>query len=111
VNTHAWQIFSIDELTRGLDGAEPEFREFLRTPSLSCAVYHLPAGSRDMQAPHLEDEVYLVVSGKARLRVDNQERAIGPGNILFIQATSEHSFFDIDRDLTLIAIFGPSTFK
>ena len=106
----AWQVFSIDELTHGLGGNdnEPAFSKFLRTPTLSCAVYRLPAGARDMQAPHLEDEVYIVVGGHARLRVGGEEREIKAGNILFIQATSEHSFFNIDEDLTLVAMFGPA---
>jgi len=105
---NAWQVFSIEELTRGLEGSEPTFSEFLRTPTLSCAIYRLPAGARDMQAPHLEDEVYFVVSGHARLLVSGEEREVKAGNILFIQATSEHSFFNIDEDLTLVAMFGPA---
>ena len=104
----AWQIFAIDELAAKLAGQEPRFYEFLRVTTLSCAVYRLPAGARDMQAPHLEDEVYFVVDGRARLRIAGHEREVRPGNILYVRATSEHSFFDIEEDLTLIAIFGHS---
>lgn len=104
----AWQVFSIEELTRDLKGNEPIFSEFLRSDSMSCAVYRLPAGARDMQAPHFEDEIYYVVGGRAHLRVGDEECEIKPGNILYVQATSEHSFFDIVEDLTLVAIFGPA---
>jgi len=75
---------------------------------MSSAVYRLPAGAKDMQAPHLEDEVYFVVEGKARLRVNDEDQEVGPGSILFVQATAEHSFFDITEDLTLLAFFGPT---
>ncbi|MBL8453545.1 MAG: cupin domain-containing protein [Zoogloea sp.] len=75
---------------------------------MSCALYRLPAGARDMQAPHLEDELYMVLEGRARLRVDGQEQEVGPGMVLFVGATTEHSFFDITEDLTLMAMFGPS---
>lgn len=108
MSNNAWQIFSIDELTRNLEGKKPVFVEFLRAPTLSGAVYRLPAGARDMQAPHLEDEIYLVVSGHAWLQIGNEKREVRAGNILYVQATSEHSFFNIDEDLTLVAIFGPS---
>ncbi len=101
-----WQVFQMDELIRRVAGSEPRFHEFLRVPSLSCAVYRLPAGARDMQAPHLEDEVYLVISGRARLRIGEQEHDVRNGSILYVRATSEHSFFDIEEDLTLIAFFG-----
>ena len=59
-----------------------------------------------MQAPHLEDEVYFVVSGRARLKVGGQEQEVSAGKILFVRATSEHTFFNIEEDLTLVAIFG-----
>ena len=102
----AWKIFSIDELLPKVQGDDPCFLEYLRMPGLSSAVYRLPAGSRDMQAPHLEDEIYFVVEGKARLKVGNEDKEVGPGSILYVRATEEHSFFDITEDLTLLAFFG-----
>jgi mannose-6-phosphate isomerase-like protein (cupin superfamily) len=102
-----WQVFDIADLERRVAGARtPAIVEFLRTSSLACAVYRLPAGARDMQAPHLEDELYFVVRGRAKIRVGEQTQDVAPGQLLYVRATSEHSFFDIDEDLTLIAIFG-----
>jgi mannose-6-phosphate isomerase-like protein (cupin superfamily) len=101
-----WSVFKIEELVRGVDGKEPRFIEFLRAATLSCAVYRLPAGARDMQAPHLEDEVYFVVAGRATLKIGEQEHRVGPGHMLYVKATTEHSFFRIEEDLTLIAVFG-----
>lgn len=102
----AWQVFRLDALAAKVAGADTRFIEFLRAPTLSCAVYRLPAGARDMQAPHLEDELYFVLSGRAKLRVDGQEHAVQPGTLLYVRATSDHSFFDIEEDLTVIAVFG-----
>jgi mannose-6-phosphate isomerase-like protein (cupin superfamily) len=107
MNDRAWQVFDIAELERRINGAKaPAIAEFLRTASLSCAVYRLPVGARDMQAPHLEDELYFVVRGRAKIRIAGQEHEVRPGRLLYVRATSEHSFFDIEEDLTLIAIFG-----
>lgn len=106
MSANEWSVFSLDELTRRVQGKEARFVEFLRTPGLSCAIYHLPAGARDMQAPHLEDEVYFVVSGRAKLEVAGEQHDVKPGKILFVRATSEHSFFNIEDDLTLVAVFG-----
>lgn len=103
----AWKVFYLPELLERIGGDEPCYFEYLRMPGLSSGVYHLPAGAKDMQAPHLEDEIYLVIEGKARLRVAEQEREVGPGSILYVQATAGHSFFDIEEDLTLLAFFGP----
>lgn len=108
MSTHAWQVFDLEELKRKVVGAQPQFLEFLHSTQLSCALYHLPAGARDMQAPHLEDEVYVVLGGLAHLRMDGEEREVKPGMVLFVSATTEHSFFDIEQDLTLLAVFGPT---
>ncbi len=103
---HEWQVFTLEELSAKVEGKEARLFEFIRTPALSCMAYRLPAGSRDMQAPHLEDEIYFVLSGRARVRVAGQERKVAPGNILFVRATLEHSFFDIEEDLVVVAVFG-----
>ena len=106
---NAWQVFKLEDLTAAVAGQEePRFHEFLSLPGLSSAIYRLPAGAKDMQAPHLEDEIYYVVSGKASLKVKDQVQDVGPGSILYVQATTEHSFFDITEDLTLLAFFGPA---
>ncbi len=102
----AWQIFQLEELAAKVEGTEPRFFEFLRVPTLSSAIYRLPAGAKDMQAPHLEDEIYLVIEGRARLRIGTQEHEVRRGTILYVKATADHSFFDIEEDLTLLSFFG-----
>lgn len=102
----AWKVFHLDELMPKVQSAEPCFFEYLRMPGLSSAIYRLPAGSKDMQAPHLEDEIYFVVEGKATLKVGDGEKQAIPGTILYVRATEEHSFFNITEDLTLLAFFG-----
>ncbi|MGH0032546.1 MAG: cupin domain-containing protein [Myxococcota bacterium] len=101
-----WKAFELDEeIEKQLASGRP-YSEFLRVPSLSCGVYSLPAGAKDLQGPHDEDEVYLVVKGRARLRVGGEERRVGPGSLLYVNATSQHSFFEIEEDITLLVFFA-----
>jgi quercetin dioxygenase-like cupin family protein len=69
-------------------------------PSLSCGVYTLPAGSKDLQNPHDEDEVYFVIDGLARVRVGTEEREVKRGSILYVGGSAEHSFIEIEEDMT-----------
>ncbi|MDO9449459.1 MAG: cupin domain-containing protein [Rugosibacter sp.] len=108
MSAHAWQVFDLADLRKKVEGTEPRFMEFLRSSQMSCAMYRLPAGALDMQAPHLEDEIYIVLDGLARLRMGDEEREVRPGMVLFVSATTEHSFFNIEEDLTLLAVFGPA---
>jgi mannose-6-phosphate isomerase-like protein (cupin superfamily) len=101
-----WKKFDLsEELEKHAETSAP-YHEFLRRPSLSCGIYTLAAGAKDLQGPHDEDEVYYVVSGKARLRVDGDEQTVQPGSILYVRATSDHSFFEIEEDMTLLVFFA-----
>ena len=60
------------------------YQEFMRQPSMSIGLYVLEAGAEDPQTPHAEDEVYFVISGRATVRVDGRDSAIGPGSVVFV---------------------------
>lgn len=101
-----WKTFNLlDEIENQASSGSP-YREFLRVPSLSCGIYTLAEGSKDLQGPHDEDEVYLVIKGKAKLRIDDRVVSVGPHSVLYVHATAEHSFFEIEEELTLMVFFG-----
>jgi mannose-6-phosphate isomerase-like protein (cupin superfamily) len=101
-----WQVFDLQEVRDKLKGEAVEYLEFLNVPALNCGIYFLAAGSTDMQAPHDEDEVYMVLDGRARMRLGDEERAVGPGSLLYVSATTQHSFFEIEEDMTLLVMFA-----
>lgn len=101
-----WQTFDIPKLVEGLQGKSVEYREFLNVDALSCGLYHLDAGSKDMQSPHDEDEVYYVISRRAQLSIGEKVREVSAGSLLYISATEEHTFFEIEEDMTLLVFFA-----
>jgi mannose-6-phosphate isomerase-like protein (cupin superfamily) len=101
-----WLVFQLSELLAHVEPGNVRFHEFLRTPSLSCSVYHIPAGSKEMESMHEEDELYFVLEGKARLRVEEEDHAVEKGTIMYVRSASDHAFFDIEEDLTVLAFFG-----
>ena len=101
-----WLIFQLPELLAKITGGQVRFQEILRTPSLSCSIYHIPAGSREMQNAHEEDELYLVLAGRARLRIEDVEHVVAEGTLMYVQNACDHAFFDIEEDLTVLAFFG-----
>lgn len=84
------------------------YHEFIRTHDLSVGVYVLPAGGADPQGPHTEDEVYYVASGRATIRVGDEERAVQTGSVVFVGADVEHRFHDIEEELVILVMFGPA---
>ena len=100
--------FDLADLTAAQrEGGKP-YHEFLRKDSLSVGLYVLPAGVTDGQQPHAEDEVYYVIGGRGRFRTGEEDRAVGPGAVLFVAAGVEHRFHGITEDLTLLVFFAPA---
>ena len=106
MNEKDWLVFQLPELLAKVERNGVKFHEFLRTPSLSCSVYHIPVGSKEMQGVHEEDELYLVLEGKARLRVEEEDHTIEKGTLMYVRAACDHTFFDVHEDLTVIAFLG-----
>ena len=103
MNTH-----NIDMLLAEIAKANKKYLEFIRTPDLSVGVYRLRAGERDEQKPHTEDEVYYVISGRAKFKCAADVHDVGPGAILFVTRGVEHRFIDIVEELVVLVFFGPA---
>ena len=80
-------------------------------PSLSAGLYTLPAGGVDPQRPHGEDEVYYVASGRGRILVGTDDRAVGPGTVVYVPAGVEHRFHTIAEDLSILVFFAPAEYS
>lgn len=109
-STPKWAAFTLAELARRQQAGERPYFEFLRVPAMSAGVYRLPAGGLDRQRPHQQDEMYSVVSGKARFRAgdDREGIPVGPGAVLYVPAMVEHKFFAIEEELTVLVFFAPA---
>jgi quercetin dioxygenase-like cupin family protein len=100
------QIFNLSSLVAESERSDQRWREFLRVPYLSMGLYLLKAGQADEQQPHAEDEVYIVMGGKASFRAGGQEQFVGPGSVIFVERAVEHRFVDITEDLTVLVMFA-----
>ena len=104
------EAFELDALLRERAESGRPYHEFIRTHDLSVGLYVLPAGATDPQGPHTEDEVYHVVSGRAQIRVGDEDRAVSAGSVIFVGADVEHRFHDIDEELVVLVVFGPAEY-
>ena len=84
------------------------YLEFLRVPDLSAGLYVLAAGAVDTQAPHTEDELYVVLSGRGELRVGGVSKPVGVGSLCYVRAGEEHAFHSVVESLRLLVVFGPA---
>jgi len=102
------QAFELADLQARQAASGKLYLEFLRVPALSTGLYVLPAGGTDPQKPHAEDEVYYVISGRARFTCEDQEIPVQAGTTIYVAANDAHRFHDIEEDLVVLVFFAPA---
>lgn len=69
--------------------------------------WYAPRGA-DAQAPHAQDELYIVVTGQGHFRRGEERLPFGPGDAIFVPAQMPHRFEDFSEDLGVWVVFyGP----
>lgn len=102
------KAFELTEIVQRQAESRRIYYEFLNEGTLSMGRYLLPAGGKDLQQPHNEDEVYYVLSGKALIRVGEEDRPVQAGSIIFVAAHIPHYFHSIAQDLDIMVFFAPA---
>ena len=105
------QAFELSQLIQDRGKIGKLYLEFLHVPDLSMGLYQLPRGGMDPQSPHAEDEVYYVVSGKAQIKVADEDRAVQAGSIVYVEKNVGHRFHSIEEDLTVLVFFAPAEYS
>ena len=105
------QAYELTQLISQRADSNKLYLEFLKVPDLSMGLYVLPAGGIDPQSPHLEDEVYYVVSGRAKIQVADEERDVQAGSIVYVAKNVKHRFHSIEEELTVIVFFAPAEYS
>ena len=100
--------FDLDAVRRAMDAMDSKWKEFMRGETLSMGVYRLKAGEPDLQKPHTEDEVYVVLRGRASFVAGENQQAVSGGTVIFVEAGRDHRFVDIVEDLEAFVLFTPS---
>jgi mannose-6-phosphate isomerase-like protein (cupin superfamily) len=78
----------------------------LRRGTLDVAL-SIP-GSPKTQAPHAQDEIYVVIRGRGVLLHGGRRDPFEAGDLLFVAAGVEHQFEDHSADLAVWRVFyGP----
>jgi mannose-6-phosphate isomerase-like protein (cupin superfamily) len=101
---------NVFDFSKLLAQSTERYLEFVRVSSFSVGIYVLEDGAIDHQKPHLEDEVYYIASGQAKMRIgsdgDMRNFDVSPGTIIYVPAQVQHAFYDITERLAVLVFFG-----
>ncbi|WP_328720606.1 cupin domain-containing protein [Streptomyces sp. NBC_00247] len=102
------KAFRLDELEAERAANDGAYLQFLRERNMSVGLYALDAGALDPQSPHSQDEVYLVVSGRASITVGVETTVVSRGSVVYVPAGVAHKFHHITEDLRVMVVFSPA---
>ncbi|MFF4318551.1 cupin domain-containing protein [Streptomyces sp. NPDC001568] len=101
------KAFRLDELEAERAANDGAYLQFLRERNMSAGLYALEAGQSDPQQPHLQDEVYFVVSGRASITVGEETTVVANGSVVYVPAGVPHKFHHITEPLKVLVVFSP----
>lgn len=89
-----------------LSQQDSPFKALFKHATLSVEVYK--PEKVDLQQPHEQDEVYVVISGEGEFMNGGVRVNFGPGDFLFVPAGVEHRFENFSDDFsTWVIFYGP----
>ncbi len=59
----------------------------------------------DSQQPHMQDEIYVIVSGNSKFDRNGEIINCGTGDVIFVPAGIEHRFINFSKDFATWVIF------
>ncbi|MBA6439326.1 MULTISPECIES: cupin domain-containing protein [Streptomyces] len=101
------KAFRLDELEAERAANDGAYLQFLRERNMSVGLYALNAGQPDPQSPHGQDEVYVVMSGRASVTVGMETTQVARGSVVYVPAGTPHKFHHITEDLRVLVVFSP----
>lgn len=98
---------SIESATAQLEQQQGQlFITLLRHGTMFVELY-IP-DKVDLQTPHKQDELYVIISGTGQFFNNGERHPFGPGDVLFVPAGIEHRFEDFSDDFkTWVVFYGP----
>lgn len=103
----AMRVFRLDELDAERSANRGAYLRFLSERTMSAGLYALAPGELDTQQPHRQDEIYLVVSGRAAITVGQETAQVARGSVVYVPAGVPHRFHHITEELRVLVVFSP----
>ncbi len=86
--------------------SESLFTRVMEHGSMSVELYR-PVKT-DLQTPHSQDELYIVISGSGEFINNGEHTAFKPNDVLFAAAGTSHRFKNFTDDFsTWVIFYGP----
>jgi mannose-6-phosphate isomerase-like protein (cupin superfamily) len=95
---------SLADALSQLEGSNGQlFAKVMERGRMSVEIYR-PVKT-DLQIPHQQDELYVIISGSGEFINNGNQTTFAPGDVLFVAAQMEHRFEHFTDDFATWVIF------
>ena len=94
---------SPDKAIEALTKIDTKFVQLLQHGSMTVEYY--APDKVDLQTPHKQDELYIIISGSGKFINGNETVDFKPHDVLFVPAGAEHRFINFSDDFATWVIF------
>jgi mannose-6-phosphate isomerase-like protein (cupin superfamily) len=94
-----------ESVRRRLADGGRRVRDRAHLAGLELGVYVLVAPEPDLQQPHEDDEVYVVLEGYGVLEIEGETVELREGQAAFVPAGADHRFVGYEN-LSVLVIFA-----
>ena len=81
-------------------------RQVIHTDLVTLARWQLSKGALFQEHQHPNEQISMIQSGRMRFRLPNEQREVGPGDILRIPPNTPHSA-EVLEDCLALDVFSP----
>lgn len=96
-------FFEPQKAKQSLSNTALSFVELMRKGKASVE-YYAPVGV-DLQKPHDQDEIYVIISGTGFFDLDGVKTPFKPADLIFVEAGVAHKFENFSDDFSTWVIF------
>lgn len=88
------------------DSITPEYSSAygpnVRGEKIEVGRFFYPKGTEARTHAHPNEQIQVVLSGRARYHVAGEEKVLGPGDLVLNPPNAEHGILEVLEDLTVI---------
>jgi mannose-6-phosphate isomerase-like protein (cupin superfamily) len=101
-----YKVSPDEALKKLLDEQEYPFTVMMKNGSMTIE-YYAPQ-EVDMQTPHKQDEIYVIIKGHGTFNRDGERTSCKKGDLIFVPAGMYHCFENFSDDFaTWVIFYGP----
>ncbi len=94
---------SVAEATKLLEKESAPFAQVMKNGEMK--VEYFAPKHLDRQAPHSQDELYIIIAGEAEFFRDGETMKCNKGDVLFVPAKMEHRFINFSEEFATWVVF------